>query len=184
MAPPRYNLNAAKNGSTITRLIVGELPRQLLHVKIEGRSYRRTMEDFVLAVHGAISCNDAHAIDTATAATVHAGICRWLLRQKINTMETNDILACSKELLRAKETRDRAVQRLRLDAGPRNVINALNSDPDDESPNPEKDRAQIDWKNVPSELLLEAKGIIARLNQHIKVDIEPAGNANNSKHGW
>ena len=75
MGAPKFNLNAAKNGTNIARLVVGELPKQLNHVKIEGRRYRASMEECVLSVHGEVSVTDCHAIDTATAATVHAGIC-------------------------------------------------------------------------------------------------------------
>ena len=128
MAPPRYNLNAARNGTRLTRLTVGELPRQLNHVKIEGRRYRRALEAVCGDVHGEVSVTDAHSIDTATGATVHAGICRWLLREKIGVMASADILACSRELLKAKETRDRAVRLLRLDTR-RDVLDVLYGDP-------------------------------------------------------
>ena len=127
MAPPRHNLNAARNGTRLTRLTVGELPRQLNHVKIEGRRYRRALEAVCGDVHGEVSVTDVHSIDTATAATVHAGICRWLLREKIGVMASADILACSREMLRAKETRDRAVRLLRLDSR-RDVLDVLYGD--------------------------------------------------------
>ena len=89
------------------------------------------MEAEVAKVHGEVSITDAHAINTATAATVHAGICRWLLREKIEKMTTADVLACSRELLRSKETRDRAVRLLDLDAGRTNILDALYSEVDD-----------------------------------------------------
>ncbi len=113
-------MNAAKNGSRIakTRLVVGELPKQLLSVRREGRSYRRGLEAAVLEMQETISVLDAHHIDTASAATIHAAICRWLLRHKIGTMSTNDILSCSRELVKAKQCRDTAVKALELDAPP------------------------------------------------------------------
>jgi hypothetical protein len=92
------NVNAAKNGSRIakTRLVVGELPKQLLSVRREARTYRRRLESEVLAVHRQISPLHAHNIDTAAAATISAAIGRWLLRNKLDAMSTADILACSK----------------------------------------------------------------------------------------
>ncbi len=45
---------------------------------------------------------------------MHAGICRWLIRQKLGTMTTSDILACSRELMKAKQVRDAAVKALEL----------------------------------------------------------------------
>lgn len=131
MAAPKLNLNAARNGSRLTRLTVGELPRELNHVKIEGRRYRRALETETLLALGEITATAVHLIDTASAATVHAGICRWLLRQKIGTMDTGDILQCSREILRAKEARDRAVRALDLDLGRQNVLDALYSTPTD-----------------------------------------------------
>ena len=77
--------------------------------------YRRTMEAVVLAEKGEINTTDAHHIDTASAATIHAGICRHLLRQKIKTMSTGDVLACSREITKAKAARDSAVKALGLD---------------------------------------------------------------------
>jgi hypothetical protein len=134
MASPKFNLNAARTGTKLVRLTVGELPRQLNSVKIEGRRYRRALEDATIEVRGEVSVTDAHLIDTATAAMVHAGICRWLLREKIDGMGATDVLACSREMLRAKETRDRSVRALRLDRDiRRNVIEALYgpADPED-----------------------------------------------------
>jgi hypothetical protein len=108
-------VNGLKNGTRISkRLVVGELPKQLLAVRREARSYRRFLEGETLQVKDEINTTDAHLIDTASAATIHAGICRWLLRQKISTMTTADILACSRELIRAKQVRDAAVKALEL----------------------------------------------------------------------
>ncbi len=118
--PPVGNLNAAKNGSRLRtkRLVVGELPKQLLSVKRETRAYRRAIEDAVVAVRGEVTVTDAHAIDTASAATAHAGICRWLLRNKIDEMKTSDVLSCSSSIVKAKQARDQAIKSLGLDVSP------------------------------------------------------------------
>lgn len=109
------NLNRATNGSKLRRLTLGELPKELTSVKIEGRQYRRAMEDIILENKGDISVEDAHLLDTACAAVIHGGVCRWLLRQKIGAMTHSDILTCSRELLQSKERRDKAVKALRVD---------------------------------------------------------------------
>jgi hypothetical protein len=118
--PRPGNLNGLKNGSKLSRrrLTVGELPKQLLSVRREGRAYRRALEAEVLAVKGAIGLTDSHLIDTASAATIQAGICRWLLRQKIGTMSTAEIRGCTQDIVRAKERRDAAVKALGLDVPP------------------------------------------------------------------
>ena len=116
----RGNKNALRNGSRLNhkRLTVGELPRQMIAVKREGRQYRRDMEAEVLHVKGDISTTDAHLIDTAAAATIQAGICRWLLRHKVTTMSTSDIRGCTSDIVKAKERRDAAVKALQLNAPP------------------------------------------------------------------
>ena len=116
--PPKGHVNSLKNGKAVKRLTVGELPKQLLSVKREGRTYRRALEEVVLETKNEMTAMDAHHIDTASAATIHAGICRWILRNKIETMTTADILTCSRELVKAKQTRDKAVAGLELDIKP------------------------------------------------------------------
>ena len=120
MGAPAGNVNALKNAkkASLRRLTVGELPKPLLSVKREGRAYRRALEAEVLAVKGEVSTTDCHLVDSATAATIHCGIVRWLLRSKISTMSTSDILACSRELVKGKQARDQAVKALGLDAPP------------------------------------------------------------------
>lgn len=115
--PKPGNKNALKNGSRINanRLVVGELPASMIAVKREGRAYRRDLEAIVLATKGEIGLTDAHHIDTASAATIAAGIARWLLRNKIDTMTTADIRGCSADIVKAKERRDAAVRALDLD---------------------------------------------------------------------
>ena len=130
MAAPKFNLNAIRNGTRLVRLTVGELPTKLQSVKREGRRYRVCLEDAVTEAHGEVSVMAAHNIDTATQGMIHAGICRWLLRDRIEKMSASDILATSREMLKAKETRDRSVKALGLDRDDRNIIDALYSSPD------------------------------------------------------
>ena len=120
--PPKGNKNAVKTGTGIarTRLVVGELPKELLSVRREGRSYRRNLEAVILENQGEINTINAHAVDTASAATIHAAICRWLLRHKLGEMSTSDVLNCSKEMVKAKQARDAAVKSLDLDRPPVN----------------------------------------------------------------
>jgi hypothetical protein len=117
--PAKGNINGLKNGTrALNRLVVGELPKQLLSVRREGRAYRRNLESAVLSARGNISTTDCHHIDTASACTIHAGICRWLLRNKISTMTTADVLNCSREITKAKAGRDAAIRALNLDVKP------------------------------------------------------------------
>lgn len=116
-------MNALKTGTSLVnrrRLTVGELPKQLLSVRREGRAYRRILEAEVLKAHSEINVTRSHAIDTASAATISAGIARWCLRHKIGTMTTNEVLACAKSILQSKQARDAAVKLLDLDRPPPN----------------------------------------------------------------
>jgi hypothetical protein len=90
----------------------------MIAVKREGRAYRRDLETEVLQVKGEIGTTDAHLIDTAAAATIQAGICRWLLRHKVGTMSTSDIRGCTADIVKAKERRDAAVKALQLNVRP------------------------------------------------------------------
>lgn len=115
--PKPGNLNSVKTGTklALTRLTVGELPKPLLSVKREGRAYRRTLERAVLDAKGEISLTDAHLIDTATAATIAAGISRWVLRNKLEGMKGSDIHNCGQAIVKSKQLRDQAVKQLDLD---------------------------------------------------------------------
>jgi len=116
---PRGNLNGLKNGSTrIYRLVVGELPKPLARLKSTVRAYRRDLEAACVEAHKEVGITQAHLIDAAVAAETHAGVCRWLLNQRLDTMEVGDIVKCSQALMLAKEARNRAVKSLMLDGEP------------------------------------------------------------------
>ena len=110
-------MNALKNGSKLDkkRLVIGELPKEMLSVKREARGYRRALESEVIAAKGTISTTDCHLIDSATAATLQCGVIRWLLRQRIGSMSVGDIRGCSSDMVKAKAARDAAVKALDLD---------------------------------------------------------------------
>lgn len=112
----KANLNSTRNGTTITRLTLGELPLTMRRQTQNARKYRRGLEGLVVEAKGKVSTTDAHLIDEAAAAEVHAAVCRWLLRTRLETMSPSDIARCSEQILKAKTARNRAVERLGLDA--------------------------------------------------------------------
>ena len=105
----------------LNRLTVGELPNVMIAVKREGRAYRVRIESEVLKAKGDITLTDAHHIDTAAAATIQAGICRWLLRHRVKDMSTADIRGCTGDIVKAKERRDAAVKALNLNVPPKEL---------------------------------------------------------------
>jgi hypothetical protein len=120
MGAPRGHLNALRTGEKLklSRLIVGKLPKKMLRVQRSAQAYRRQLEAAVIERHGEVGVVHAHLVDTATAAELHSGICRWLLREKLDTMPTADVLACSSQILKSKEVRDRALKCLDLEGQP------------------------------------------------------------------
>jgi hypothetical protein len=154
MAAPTYNLNAVRNGTRLARLTIGELPPDLAHVKREARAYRRGLEQAVVDAHGEVSVVHAHALDTAVQGQIHFGVCKWILRTKIDKMEVGDVMKCSGEMLRAKERRDAAVKTLDLDRNGRDLIDALYSPAPDipekppDTPSNEHDDPTVD-ENTP-----------------------------------
>jgi hypothetical protein len=113
--PKQANLNAVVNGVSISRLTLGELPQTMRRQLQNARKYRREIEEIVIATHGGVNTTQAHLIDEAVNAEVHASVCRWLLRTRITTMSTSDITRCSEQIVKAKTIRNRAIERLKLD---------------------------------------------------------------------
>lgn len=113
--PAKANLNSTRNGTAITRLTLGELPKTMRRQTQQARKYRRGLEALVVEAKGEVTATDAHLIDEAAAAEVHASVCRWLLRTRLDSMSASDIARCSEQIVKAKTARNRAVERLRLD---------------------------------------------------------------------
>lgn len=120
-------LRRMRNASKIHRLTIGVLPDVMKRQLATARAYRRELEQMVLDAKGEVSLIDAHYIDEAANAEVHGSICRWLLRQRWEKMSVQDVLTCSKELLKSKSVRNTAVERLQLDRQQPNLIDALYS---------------------------------------------------------
>jgi hypothetical protein len=110
----RLRIKQLKNGTGITRLSLGELPLKMRQQLVAARKYRVALEQLTVEAKGQVNATDAHLIDEAAGAEIHASVCRWLLRTKIDTMSVSDIAKCSAEVMRARGARNRAVERLGL----------------------------------------------------------------------
>ena len=113
MAAPLNNLHAARTGRSI-RLIAGELPKGLARQSTNVRKYRRGLEQAIMEVHGEIDMLAAHYVEEATRAEMHAAVCRWLMRTRLDKMSPSDIARCSAEILKAKTIRNKAIEKLKL----------------------------------------------------------------------
>lgn len=110
----RTNANNLKNGSRMTRLVLGNLPPNMWRISKEAREYRRMLEEAVMKEYGAISQEQHHIIDEAATAEQHAGVCRWLMRNRLETMSVGDISRCSEQIVKSKTARNKAVRLLKL----------------------------------------------------------------------
>ena len=130
--PPRANLNRSRNGTKIARLTLGELPQTMRRQLQTARKYRRTLETLTVEAKGQVTTTDAHLIDEAAGAEIHASVCRWLLRTRLDKMTVSDVARCSEQIMKARAARNRAVERLELDVKPDPwAIDVLTEEPDD-----------------------------------------------------
>jgi hypothetical protein len=94
------------------------------------RKYRRGLEALVYEAKGEVNTTDAHLIDEAAAAEVHASVCRWLLRTRLAKMSVSDVARCSEQILKSKTIRNRAVERLKIDAPPNAPWKVIDVEPE------------------------------------------------------
>jgi len=111
-------MNGVTTGTRMTRLTLGLLPKTMARQLQNARKYRRRLEAAVEDVKGSISVYDAHLIDEAANAEVHASVCKWLLRTRLETMTVAEISACSAQVLKSKTIRNKAVEQLDLEREP------------------------------------------------------------------
>lgn len=104
-----------KNGNGTRILKLGELPKKLQRQGKNVLAYRRDLEKAVKAAKGKLSKTDEHLIDEATGWELHKTLCVWLLRTREEKMTPSDIMTCSREIARARSTRNRLVELLKID---------------------------------------------------------------------
>jgi hypothetical protein len=100
----------------VERLSLGGLPARLERVQRAARLYRAGLERAVVLSYGEIDTPRAHAINLAASAEMQAMIGLWCLRNRMDTMSSGDILACSASITKARRERDAAVKVLGLDS--------------------------------------------------------------------
>lgn len=128
-------LNNLRNGSRAYRLALGELPKRLARVTRYCRQYRLGLEQAVAEANsGNVTITQAHNIDAACGHEQHLQIMRWLMRERIDKMSVGDIVKCSAAMAAARDSRNRAVERLGLDkpVDPWATLDAESSEPEGE----------------------------------------------------
>ena len=116
MSTGNGKLSALRNGSKlkIARLTVGDLPKALHGCMRRGREYRNLLERACAEVHGGVDFTQAHAIDEASGWELHVAVLRWLLRNRLDKMSSADLIVCSKEMAKARRSRNEVVERMGL----------------------------------------------------------------------
>jgi hypothetical protein len=109
------------------------LPKHCGHVQRATCHFRRQLERAVLDAKGEINIVDAAFINSAYRAERHGQLAqRWLMLEA-EQMSAADRLAYSREVVKASESRDRAIAALKLDRKPSDIWEALHAvtfDPD------------------------------------------------------
>src|SRR5262245_43566912 len=112
---PSLNLNAAKTCTRVRPLVIGELPAKLKRcVERPAMKYRRYLETAVENARGEISLEDHHNIDLAVGNYVLDAVCRWLLKNKFDSLSPAEVRTNSETQIGAKEARNKAVAKLKL----------------------------------------------------------------------
>ena len=105
-----------KNGTNVSRLLLSQMPKTMRRQMANARKYREGIEQLVYDKYGEITATQAHLINEATQAEVHASICAKLLKDRMDKMSVADITKCSEQMMKAKSTRNKAIKELNLDA--------------------------------------------------------------------
>jgi hypothetical protein len=101
------------------------LPKHCGHVQRATCHFRRQLEAAVLDVKGQIDIVDAAFINTAYRAERHAQLAQRWLSIEAERMSPADRINYSREVVRASESRDRAISNLKLDCKPSDIWDSL-----------------------------------------------------------
>lgn len=116
MAKLRYSLGLPSVGKSA----------EIIRKRVSG--FRRALEAAVIAAHGEISLTDACSINTACAGERHSSLAAAEIRKNGDAMKPAEKLAYMAAMLSGAQTRDRAVEKLRLAPADGNDLASLYAD--------------------------------------------------------
>lgn len=125
MTKSRSARNNLRHG--LRTLALGTLPTGASYVARMTNVLRRELESAVMEAKGQVTLTDAAAINTACRWERHAMLAQRWLRQHAEAMTHDQLLSFSRDVARASESRDRAIQSLGLDRREQDAIAALYS---------------------------------------------------------
>jgi hypothetical protein len=94
---------------------VGHLGKTFRRARDNATEYRRFLEAETMTAHGEIGVVRAHLIDAAAGFELHGGVCRWIIRNRLDKMSPLDVANVSAQLAKCRVERNRAVMALGLD---------------------------------------------------------------------
>lgn len=122
MPAPKNNENAVKHGQRCRfGLMIGGGPKATRYITTKLCEFRDALEQATVATHGEISIPHAAAIVTALRWERAAALSTKWFREKGDGMAVLDRVALQKAIADASERRDRAIEKLKLDAKPADV---------------------------------------------------------------
>lgn len=107
------NRNALRHG-----LKGSKVPRKAKYVEHGVNKLRRQLEDLVLELKGHVSITDAAHVNSACKWERHSRLAAHWLRHNADTLSPSEVLRFSQEVASASDRRDKAIERLELDAPP------------------------------------------------------------------
>ncbi len=115
-----HNSNALSTATRVNvhRLTLGRLPRRFIAAERVARTYRRSLEQAVVAQKGEIGLKDAHWLDSAVKHELHALMLRRILREQTETLTAVETVRISESIAKASESRNRCYGMLELDQPP------------------------------------------------------------------
>lgn len=115
--------NALTHGLRASTL--GSVPKGASYVGKLMHEFRRQLEAALVDAKGSISFTDACHVNTAARWERHALLAGRWLKLHAATMTHDQRLAFSRDVARASESRDRAIEALKIDINPASVLDAL-----------------------------------------------------------
>jgi hypothetical protein len=122
------NRNAAKHG-VYGYLAIGSLPKGASYIRRQLGRFEGALRDAVTYKHGEVGVYHAALIQTACRHEGRAQLLTRWLREIDGTATITDRVAILREIGSASDARDRCLRLLELDAGGRDVLDALYTTP-------------------------------------------------------
>lgn len=134
MPAPKGNENALKHGRRVRQgdrsgLQIGGSPKGTGYVTVALRQFRQSLENAVVDQHGEVNLTRGALINSACRWERVAALgTRWL-RKEGDNLATLDRMRLVTDIAKASDSRDRCIERLKIDAKPADVWAEVYSQP-------------------------------------------------------